>query len=483
MSSKTWRTWRYFTLTMLAALIMMCSETMSQQLPRALMLTGNGNVPSYKENYPPWIHQFQNDMVMEILQGIADVDTTTDLNVLSESNLKNYDVVISNSIFLAPTEEQLNSLYAFVANGKSYLTLHCGILSLLNWDRYEEFIGGIFIGGPSSVPAGFHVTTENVEFWGYEYTFRNNKQHPVAIVTDDFATQDELYHFQPSKREFYVIARAENLPVMWWHPVGKGRVMSLTLGHDEKAKSVAGYQELLRNGVKWLTGTPLIYGEQPRVVSNRTLLLKNFINLQTFTTGDSLALKYSVDKHDDPGLFSVQSSNSGNLDLRLSGKAGSSSFVAAVRNAKGLVSKKMFNVRVVPDGTGNIAAYYGNTAVSSSNENQSSVFQADNIIDEDSSTRWSSAPCDSAWVTVDLKKKYPLKKIVLRWEASHATAYTIEGSDDGRTWIQLAAEINGDGDVDTLQLTGSPIRFIKLNMKKRYGNKWGYSLYEVEAYQ
>src|SRR5690606_4414442 len=106
----------------------------------------------------------------DILKDIAVVDLTTDLNILATPAVDEYDLIISNSIFLTPTSAQLDGLYSFVANGKSYLTLHCGILSLLNWKKYEEFIGGIFIGGPSTVPAEFNVTTANIEFWGYQYS-------------------------------------------------------------------------------------------------------------------------------------------------------------------------------------------------------------------------------------------------------------------------------------------------------------------------
>src|SRR5690606_34587872 len=144
------------------------------------------------------------------------------------ANLRQYDLVISNSIFLTPSPEELEALYAFISEGKSLLTLHCGILSFLNWDRYEEVLGGLFIGGPAIEPERFEVSTSNMEFWGYSFPFRKRQQHPVSLAVDDFTIEDELYYFQPNKTDFHVIARANNHPVMWWHPVKKGKVMSLT---------------------------------------------------------------------------------------------------------------------------------------------------------------------------------------------------------------------------------------------------------------
>ncbi|HEX6226442.1 MAG TPA: ThuA domain-containing protein [Chryseolinea sp.] len=455
-----------------------------QKLPKTLILTGNGNVPTYKKEYPPWIHEFHNEKVIEILKNITTVDVATDLNVLGDQQLQQYDLIISNSLFLTPEEDQLKALHKFVSNGKAYMTLHCGILSLLNWDRYEEFIGGIFIGGPSSVPAEFKVTTANIEFWGYPYSFRKEPEHPVSVVVDDFVIKDELYHFQPSTRDFHVIARAENLPVMWWHPVGNGKVMSLTLGHDEHAKSNPGYQNLLRHGVQWLLGMPLIHSAKPKVVSNRNSEHNKFMTLTASAHSvSSDAIQFRVIDNTNPAVFTAQSSPSGKVDLKLTGKPGAGQFIVSAKRSDGLSSVKAYDIEVVKDGVGNIASYYGNTATSSSNENQSAVFAAMNVLDNDSTTRWSSAPVDSAWIVVDLQKMYAVKQIVLEWESSFARDYTILGSQDGKSWKSLVTVAGGDGEIDTHNFSASQIRYVKVNMTERANKKWGYSLYEVKVYQ
>ncbi len=416
-------------ISILAALfaVLFVTHGESQSLPKALIITGNGNVPNYKTGYPPWIHEFQNERVIKILEKTTQVDVTTDLTLLEPRNLEQYDLIISNSLFLTPDEKQLAAIYEFVSKGKSYLTLHCGILSLLNWDKYEEFIGGIFIGGPSSVPHEFKVTTANIEFWGYQYSFRKPEEHPVSIVTDDFIIRDELYHFQPSIRDFHVIARAENLPVMWWHPVGKGRVMTLTLGHNETGKDNPGYQDLLVSGVKWLTGMPLIYGKQPKVVSTRDTSIENFMELSATTHGNE-SITFNIPGGSANDIFKAESTPTGKTKLKLTGKPGVGKFTVEATTKSGLTSTKSFDVQVVPDGKGNIAAYHGNTATSSSKENESAVFDPANIIDDDSTTRWSSAPTETAWIALDLKKVYSISKIEILWESSFAKNYEVLGS-------------------------------------------------------
>ncbi|SKB44797.1 F5/8 type C domain-containing protein [Parapedobacter luteus] len=459
------------------------SMTSGQQLPKALLLTGNGNMPELQENYPPWVHEFQNDQVIEILDGIVDIDSTAELSDLNAENLTQYDVLISNSLFLAPDADGLDAIRDFVANGKSFLTLHCGILSFLNWEKYEEFIGGIFIGGPSAEPKTFRVHTANHEFWGYPYSFRASRPHPISLSVGDFDITDELYFFQPSTPDIDVIARAENHPVMWWRPFKRGKIMSLTLGHDATAKSNPGYQELLKNGVRWLTGYPLIYQMAIPPISNRTLQYERFL---TSPTASILAGGgVSVHRIENPStLFKLGKRNGEHLDLALDGDTGTARFTVAIQNEKGLVTEKEMVLQVVEDGTGNIAAYYGNSIDGSAAENESGLLGLRNIIDGDLTTRWSSKPGAEASLTLDLRKTYPLTKINILWEASYAAAYNIMLSADGKNWYSGHQTTIGSGALETIVMPRPmQARFIRLDMKQRATGKVGYSIYELEVFQ
>lgn len=470
------------TLAVFIILLNQSAQSNAQKLPRALMITGNGNAPAYKDEYPPWIHEFQNEKVVGILKNTANVDVTEDLTTLNTDNLKQYDLVISNSLFLEPTDEQLDALYAFVAGGKAYMTLHCGILSLLNWDKYEDFIGAIFIGGPSTVPPVFNVSTTNSEFWGYEYKFRKQTEHPVSRAVDDFEIRDELYYIEPRSKDFHVIARAENHPVMWWHPVGKGKVMCLTLGHDETAKNSPGYQALLRAGVQWLTGTPLILGHNPKIVSTRFKKYDDFLLLESGSEQND-PIEFRIAKNDSPDVITADASPNGSIHVTLTGKTGKAKFTVSASTPAGLNSARTFDFDVVRDGTGNIATYYGNEARTSSNENGSPVFYASNVMDGDPATRWSSAPAETAWLFVDLKKEYTIKKMVLNWEASYAAAYDVKSSVDGKTWTTIKEISDGDGGRDELSVNAPGTRYLRISMIRRAPDKWGYSLYDLEIFE
>lgn len=452
-------------------------------VPKGLLLTGNGNIPSILTSYPPWTHEFQNEMVLEIIKGIIDIDTTCDLRVLNKSQLEKYDLIISNSLFLTPNKDQLNALYEFVAGGKSFLSLHCGILSFLNWEKYEEFMGGIFIGGPSTEHAKFKVYTSNNEFWGYPYSFRNTEEHPVSAVVEDFETEDELYYFQPSTAAFYVIARAENHPVMWWHPLHKGKVMSLTLGHDSIAKSAEGYRQLLTNGIMWLTGYPLIREYKSNPVSTRQLYFKPFLSLDSLTCfGKHSSIRYEIIHSSPADLFKTKLEKNTNLNVVFSGKTGSGFVSIAATTDFGRSSKKIFSFNVVKDGIGNVAAYHGNTIAVSSMENESGLFKAENMLDGDSTTRWSSAACDTAWFQLDLKRIYNINQINVYWEAAYASQYQVLGSANGNEWILLDKETEGNGNLDSISFNPTQIRYIKLLATRRAVGKWGYSILDIGVF-
>lgn len=466
----------------IVATVLSLTNCYGQAKPKVLIITGNGNVPVQKPEYPPWRHAFQNNKVAEILQDVADVDSTTDLRMLNDGILANYDLLISNSIFLTPDTAQLAALERFIVNGKCLLTLHCGLLSFLNWDKYEQVMGGIFIGGPSTEPETFKVHTENMEFWGYEYLFRKSARHPVSSVVDNFITTDELYYFQPSTPEFHVIARAENHPVMWWHPVGKGKVMSLTLGHDELAKASDGYQKLLINGVRWLVGIPLVHAIAPKPISNRQSAYENITAIHGYVEDSKAPVVFSVGEQSRPDLFNFTVSPDQKLHVSLTGKTGEGKVVLHAKSDAG-ISSTALAIKVVNDGEGNIASYLGNRAAVSSNENQSTLFDAGNLIDGDSTTRWSSTATESAWMTIDLQKVYPVGRVVLNWEASYASGYQVLVSEFGENWQVVADVRNGDGQHDELTFPPMQARFVKILAQQRAAQKWGYSLYEVEVYK
>jgi type 1 glutamine amidotransferase len=76
----------------------------------------------------------------------------------------------------------------------------------------------------------------------------------------DFDTQDELYSCLVGDHPIEVLAQAKSKVDAKYYPMafashyGKGRTFHCVLGHDAKALSFPGVQELYRRGCAWAAG-------------------------------------------------------------------------------------------------------------------------------------------------------------------------------------------------------------------------------------
>jgi len=108
-------------------------------------------------------------------------------------------------------------------------------------------------------------------------------------------------------------------------------------------------------------------------------------------------------------------------------------------------------------------------------------FLGSNATDGSAATRWASeSNVDAQWLTVDFGSVQQLTKVKLLWEVAYGKSYKLQLSNDGATWTDIYSTTTGDGNTDEIAVTGSG-RYLRINMSQR-GTIYGYSLYEVEAY-
>ncbi|MBN1409412.1 MAG: discoidin domain-containing protein [Spirochaetales bacterium] len=130
----------------------------------------------------------------------------------------------------------------------------------------------------------------------------------------------------------------------------------------------------------------------------------------------------------------------------------------------------------VPPSTTNIAL--NKIATSSSDENSGTT--ANNAVDGNTGTRWSSAFSDPQWIQIDLGATASISSVVLRWETACASAYQIQISSNASSWTTLWSTSSGSGGNVTINLSGSG-RYIRMYGTAR-ATAWGYSLWEFEVY-
>jgi len=173
-------------------------------------------------------------------QGFA-VKCTEDRRALQVEHLSEYDVVLSYvdawEKTLAP--EQMSSLLQFIASGKGFLAIHCGI-SYEN-PEYRDLLGARFVSHPPYQALSIHI---------------KDRAHPITANLPDFELPDELYMFEfVTAHHLRTIAECtfegESYPVAWTRTPGKGRVAYLALGHSVESFQNEMFARLVANSALW----------------------------------------------------------------------------------------------------------------------------------------------------------------------------------------------------------------------------------------
>jgi len=187
-----------------------------------------------------------------------------------------------------------------------------------------------------------------------------------------------------------------------------------------------------------------------------------------------------------PASTSLTLSRGGHVSLTLTVTAGTPGrYIVPVtfQPTSGAAVTGSLNIVVHPNvsGTNVAAASAGAVATASSTEQNLPQFTPDHAIDGDTGTRWSSEYDDASWLQVKLAAPAHLGKIVLRWEAAHASAYEIQTSTDGTTWTTAATVTGSQGGTETVWIDQADVRYLRMQGVSR-ASTFGYSIYEMQVY-
>ncbi len=167
--------------------------------------------------------------------------------VLTAANLVRYDVVADYTSWWEPAQEQCLALTTAVARGMGFACLHPATASYMNSPEFHDMVGGVFIfHDPNKL---LTVTMEPAIH--YKTGEKSVTPHPITEGLTDFEVQDELYVVEGDMTRWQVLARSLGHPVVWTKPYGRGRVFSISLGHDEQALTHEAVKRLYVRGILW----------------------------------------------------------------------------------------------------------------------------------------------------------------------------------------------------------------------------------------
>ena len=164
------------------------------------------------------------------------VDTTTNSNVFTEANLKQYKAVI----FLSTTGTILNdaqkaAFEKYIHNGGGFVGIHAATDTEYDWPWYNRMIGAYFKSHPEQQNANLHVVdnhfiaTKNLPEtwtrWDEWYNFKNTHWDSVHVLL----TIDEKSYHGGENGDYH--------PMSWYHSFEGGRVFYTALGHTDESYS------------------------------------------------------------------------------------------------------------------------------------------------------------------------------------------------------------------------------------------------------
>jgi uncharacterized protein len=207
---------------------------------------------------------FRHDSVptsIEVVRALdpsrLEVTATEDASLINAENLRGFDAVFFfTSGELPLSDAQKAALLDFVRSGKGFGGAHSATDTLYTWPEYAGLIGATFDGHPWAQrvrmdvedPANPIVASQGVslEIEDEIYQFRNFSRDRLRVLMSlDTSTVDTG---APG------VNRTDNdFASAWVQPYGQGRVFYAAPGHVDATWRDPRFQDLLRNGLLWIT--------------------------------------------------------------------------------------------------------------------------------------------------------------------------------------------------------------------------------------
>jgi type 1 glutamine amidotransferase len=154
-------------------------------------------------------------------------------------DLPSYSALVLHYHHKTLSHAALQRLQDYVSQGGGVLAIHAATASFKKTSSYFEILGGRFTG---------HGRVEKIEV--------RRIREDIFSGIDHFTVRDELYlhELQPGI-EIHFTARhqGKDVPVAWTHHYGQGRVCYALPGHTTSTMKNKIYQQLLQQGLAWVS--------------------------------------------------------------------------------------------------------------------------------------------------------------------------------------------------------------------------------------
>jgi hypothetical protein len=314
----------------------------------------------------------------------------------------------------------------------------------------------------------FNANADNVQKTdtANTYWFINAEKQLGVKTTDIIATGE-------CSSSVYYNSQTNKYTATVWNPTNKTKVVTFNNASGKIGTATIGAKSLVSFEVYKDKSFNIRQAETPEIsIPSGEYDDTQFVTIKTATEGATIY--YTVD-----GTMPTEKSSVYDGTIAVS----STATVKAIAVKDGFITSAMASSTITVNGTAvskktNIAL--GKEVTVSSSENAS--VGGDKIVDNDTSTRWSSDFSDNEWAQINLGKTYTINKVTLNWEASYAKGYKIQTSEDGKNWNTVYETSNGKGGEEEIIFDATSCQYVRLLGTKR-ALTYGYSLWEMGVYE
>jgi len=197
------------------------------------------------------------DAFMGSLPGIVvtHVKHPNALSMFRPENRKSFDVVLLYDMPGKISDQEKKDFIDCLNEGKGLVAWHHASGSYQNWPEYKKIIGGRYefqpwtdSKGKSHPPSGYK---HDVEF----RVKIADKEHPITKGISDFDIIDETYlgcSVNPGVNVLLTTDEPTSTPSVAWNTrYGKSKVVTILLGHDQKAWNNPSFKKFLIQAILW----------------------------------------------------------------------------------------------------------------------------------------------------------------------------------------------------------------------------------------
>ncbi|MCF6334085.1 MAG: PmoA family protein [Draconibacterium sp.] len=186
--------------------------------------------------------------------GLFELEITEVPDTLTLTDLKNFDVVVSNwnswpKNNLRWPESTEKALLDFINNGGGFVTFHSSTSAFYKWPEFGKITTAAWV---DSTWHGKKSATQIMLL---------NSEHPVTKGMSGFFIQDELWVNAGKNSSFQILGTATSKDIfkqgikdqaaIMISEYGKGKIFHTILGHDVRAMRNIGFRTLMLRGTEW----------------------------------------------------------------------------------------------------------------------------------------------------------------------------------------------------------------------------------------